>query len=54
MSHQLDKAYDPQKYESKLYTKWEDASAFTTDGNAHLRVASKEMPTEQAGVGSDS
>ncbi len=53
MSHQLDKAYDPKKYESKLYQQWEAAGAFTPDGNAHLRVASKEMPTEQAGVGSD-
>ncbi|HEY6736240.1 MAG TPA: valine--tRNA ligase [Candidatus Saccharimonadia bacterium] len=37
MSHQLDKAYDPKKYESKLYQKWEDSGAFKPEGNAHLR-----------------
>ncbi len=34
MSHQLDKAYDPAKYESKIYAKWEDSGAFKPDPKA--------------------
>jgi valyl-tRNA synthetase len=34
MSHQLDKAYDPKKYESTLYQRWENSGAFKPEGNA--------------------
>ncbi len=52
MSHQLDKAYDPQKYESKIYTRWEASGAFKPEGNAHLRMPLEERSAEQAGAGS--
>ncbi len=53
MSRELDKAYDPSKYESDIYAKWETSGAFKPEGNLHLRVGgAQEMPDEQAGVGS--
>jgi valyl-tRNA synthetase len=34
MSYQLDTAYNPQKYEPKLYQQWEDSGAFKPDMKA--------------------
>lgn len=54
MSHQLDKTYDPKKYEASIYARWEQSSAFTPEGNEHLRSAAeaKETPFEHSDAGS--
>jgi valyl-tRNA synthetase len=33
MSHELDKAYNPAKYETDIYTKWEDSGSFKPKSN---------------------
>ena len=43
MSRELDKAYDPSKYESDIYAKWEASGAFKPEGNLHLRTSTKGM-----------
>ncbi|MDB5179207.1 MAG: valS, partial [Patescibacteria group bacterium] len=48
MSHQLDKTYDPQKYEAKLYQQWEDSGAFQPDMKAPKDPFSIIMPPPNA------
>jgi valyl-tRNA synthetase len=47
---ELDKAYNPAKYEAKIYAQWEDSGAFKPEGNAHLRSAS---PSERRLLGDE-
>ena len=44
MSRELDKAYDPSKYEADIYTKWEESGAFKPEGNKALRKNTSAQP----------
>src|SRR5664279_660444 len=44
MSHELDKAYNPSKYEPEIYAKWERSGAFKPDPKATKEPFSIIMP----------
>jgi valyl-tRNA synthetase len=48
MSHQLDKAYDPKKYEAKIYEQWEKSGAFKPDTKAKKDPFSIILPPPNA------
>src|SRR5471030_1317363 len=48
MSRQLDKAYNPDKYEASIYSKWEDSDAFKPDPKATKSPFTIIMPPPNA------